>query len=92
MGLLPFKCGVDGCKKSKLQRHTHFIGELRGAADNNVVEAYRVFAQMRGEPMSIPGGMPEDMNRYMTQKMKINKREAKKFRKQLEEERKQRRK
>jgi hypothetical protein len=91
MGLLPFKCGIDGCKKSKLQKHTHVIGEFRNYNDRALIESYRVWAQMRGEPMSIPGGSSDDMAHYMTSKMKMNRKEARKFRENLEKERKKRR-
>jgi hypothetical protein len=83
MGLMPFKCGIDGCKKSKLQKHTHTSGDFRNYGDRALIESYRVFAQMRGESVQIPGGSADDMAHYMTSKMKMNKRQARNFRKNL---------
>ncbi len=84
MGILPFKCGINGCKKSKLQRHVHQSGDLlNNFSDRELIEAYRVWAQMRGESFSIPGGDASAMSNYMTSKMKMNRREAIRFRKNL---------
>jgi hypothetical protein len=88
MGLLPFKCGIDGCKKSKLQKHTHYSGELRNYGDRALIESYRVWAEMRGESVSIPGGSASDMSHYMTSKMQMNLKEARNFRNRIAEERK----
>lgn len=78
-----FKCGINGCKKSKLRKHTHTFGELRGEVDMKILEDYRVYCQMRGEPFSVPGGMPTDMNQYMSKRLKDGAKEAKNFRKGL---------
>lgn len=83
MTIFPWKCGIDGCKKSKLQKHVHTSGELRNFSDRELIESYRIWAQMRGEPFSMPGGSKDDMSHYMTSKMKMNLREARKFRKDL---------
>jgi hypothetical protein len=84
MGILPFKCGIGGCKKSKLQRHDHVVGDL--GLSRETIEEYRVFAQMRKESMSIPGGSAADMAHYMTNQVKENSKEAKKFREKLAKE------
>jgi hypothetical protein len=84
MGILPFKCGIDGCKKSKLQKHTHTVGDL--GLSRSTIEQYRVFAQMRGEALSIPGGSADDMAHYMTNQVRENSKEAKKFREKLAKE------
>lgn len=88
MGFLPFKCGIDGCKKSKLQKHVHVDGELRNFSDRALIESYRVWAQMRGESIQIPGGSADDMSHYMTSKMKMNKRDARRFREEIAKQRK----
>jgi hypothetical protein len=81
MGFL--ECDVKGCKKSKLRKHTHMLGELRGAADYALIEQYRWYAEMTGQPLSIPGGSSADMKRYMSSKVKENDKLAKQFRKNL---------
>lgn len=77
------QCGIDGCKTSKLKRHTHTFGELRGVATDALIEQYRWYAQMTGQPMNIPGGSASDMKNYMTAKVKNNDKLAKKFRQNL---------
>lgn len=79
------KCGINGCKKLKVQPHTHVMGSM--GPDPELIETYRVWAQMRGESFNIPGGDGTEMNRYMTSRMKISARDAKKFRQQLAKER-----
>jgi hypothetical protein len=84
MGILPFKCGFGGCKKSKLQRHTHVVGDL--GLSRETIEQYRIFAQSRNEAFTIPGGSGDEMAHYMTSQVKQNSKEAKKFREQLAKE------
>lgn len=86
MGLFP--CGINGCKKSKLTRHTHMIGEMRNIADRALIEQYRIYAEMTGQPMSIPGGSAADMKHYMSSKVKENDKKAKKFREELRKKKK----
>jgi hypothetical protein len=84
MGLLPFKCGINGCKKSKLQKHVHTSGDLsRSELDRRLVADYVAFAQMRGEPISIPGGSKDDMNMFMKKRLSDGAKQAKKFRRGL---------
>lgn len=82
------QCGINGCKTSKLKRHTHMLGEMRGVATSQLIEQYRWYAEMTGQPLQIPGGSAEDMNRYMTSKVKKNSKLAKEFRKKLADEQK----
>ena len=86
MGILPFKCGIDGCKKSKLQKHTHQFGEMRNFGDRQLIEQYRIFAEMRGESVQIPGGSSQDMQQYMRTRVKEGSKQAAEFRKQVSRE------
>lgn len=78
------RCGINGCKKLKVQPHVHTSGGM--GADPEVVETYRIWAQMRGESLSIPGGDGTEANNYMVNRMKIKAKDAKKFREQLSRE------
>lgn len=87
MSILGPKCGINGCKKGKLRPHTHFIGAggISGV-DRNLVARYREYAEMRGEPCSVPGGDANDMKVYMTDRLKDGAKEAKEFRKRISDE------
>lgn len=79
-----FRCAVEGCKKTKFQKHTHTLGSLsRSEADRRLIEDYRIHAEMTGMPANIPGGSASDMNHYMTQRLKEGSKQAKNFRKNL---------
>ncbi len=80
------QCGIDGCTTSKLKRHTHTYGDLRNFGDRALIEQYRVFAQMRGEPIAIPGGSADDMSHYLRNQVKQGNKEAAEFRKRISEE------
>lgn len=86
MTVFPWKCGINGCTKSKMKKHVHFEGELRNFGDRELVESYRVWAQMRGESIQIPGGSADDMAHYMTKKMRMNRKQAIEFRKRASRE------
>ena len=79
------KCGINGCKKLKVQPHTHVMGSM--GADPQTIENYRIWSQLRGEPFNIPGGDGNEQMRYMTNRMGAASKDAKKFRKKLAEER-----
>lgn len=86
MSILPFPCDVPGCNKSKLRKHTHFLGEMRNFGDQARIEQYRWYAEMTGQPMHIPGGSSEDMSHYMSNRVKQNSKIAKEFRKKVSQE------
>ena len=88
MAILPFPCAVPGCKKSKLNKHTHFIGDIsRTGADTRMIADMIAFAQMRGEPVpQIPGGSKDDMNLFLKGQVKQGNKEAKEFRKRVSRE------
>lgn len=102
MSILPFPCGIDGCKKSKLRKHTHFLGDLsRSGADQALIAQLNEFARMRGESVQIPGGTVQDMNMFLKNRVtqekkakakadKENLKKAKEFRDKLAKEKKRR--
>lgn len=83
-----FPCDFPGCDKSRLKKHTHFIGDM-GKSSREIAD-YVAFAQMRGESVQIPGGSADDMAIFMTARVtkgrKLNAKEAEAYRKKLAEQ------
>lgn len=84
------QCGINGCKTSKLKRHTHTFGDLsRSQADQRYIQDLEAFARMRGESVSqytIPGGSIDDINNNLRAKVKQETKKAKEFRKRVSKE------
>ncbi len=74
------KCDHPGCRKLKVQPHTHVYTV---PIDTATVENYRIWCEIRGEPFSMPGGDGSEQSRYMINRMGKGAKDAKKFRKEL---------
>lgn len=76
------KCDFRGCKKQKWMPHTH-VYQAGPPVDKELIETYRVFCEIQGVPFSVPGGDGTEQNMYMSKRMKINAKQAKKYREEL---------
>ncbi len=84
MSILPFPCDMPGCKKSKLRKHTHFIGDIsRSGADRDLIARYAEMEKITGKKVPIPGGDVSDFNMFMAKRLKDGAKEAARFRKNL---------